>query len=245
MSSNYLTKAEFARQCLVTPSAIDHAVKKGKVVLSSNGMINPTRNKNKQYRAAAIARKQKTAKGKSERTPILERNPENRQKLKRIDLTSEDIDMLDTSDDEFSNTRDNPEEDDPTPDPPPRPKGFAGMEPNTPSGPDPIYEKTEIDYAIEKMRSTTALNKARLAAMVSATIRRDFVDEVISLIGTCISDHLITMGDRLSPDIAAIVGSSEPSVIRRVKEEIDADIRTGIEEMKTTIQRKYHDRLEQ
>ena len=221
-----MNKSEFARYCGVTPTAITAATRDGRILISADGSINPNANKNKQYKAIQNQRKEKTAKGKSERTPKAQRNPENRQRLKRIEITPDDLNML-SPDDPLDDPRgglDEPDDD---------PGGFESYE-----------RTTEIDYAIEKMRSTTALNKARLAAMVSATIRRDFVDEVISLIGTCISDHLITMGDRLSPDIAAIVGSTEASVIRRVKEEIDADVRGSIEEMKLVIQKKYHDRIE-
>lgn len=103
---------------------------------------------------------------------------------------------------------------------------------------------SEIDYAIEKMRSTTALNKARLAEMVRATIKRDMVDRVISLIGTSISDHLITLGDRLSPELAAMAGSTEASVIRRIKETLDADISAALGEMQRVVAEKYERQLE-
>jgi hypothetical protein len=103
---------------------------------------------------------------------------------------------------------------------------------------------SEIDYAIEKMRSTTAINKARLAEMVRATVRRDFVDRVIAMIGTAISDHLITLGDRLSPDLAAIAGSTEASVIRRIKQTLDDDISAALHEMQRVVVERYERRLE-
>jgi hypothetical protein len=110
----------------------------------------------------------------------------------------------------------------------------------------PVYDdsRSEIDYAIEKMRSATALNKARLAAMVKATIRKDFVDKAISLIGTSISDHLITLGDRLSPDLAAMAGSTEASVVRRIKQTLDDDVSAALHEMRRVVADRYAQALE-
>ncbi len=218
MSQKYMNKSEFARFCGVTPTAITAAVKDGRIVISSNGMIDANRTNNMRYKAKQEERKAKLARGKTERKLFAERNPERRENLERIRNTA-------------------------APNTP-----FENFQPPPQNQIPSVYdesEKTEIDYAIEKMRSTTALNKARLAEMVRATIRRDFVDTVISLIGTSISDHLITMGDRLSSDIAAIAGSTEASVIRKIKEEIDADITAAIVEMKTVIERRYKESLEQ
>jgi hypothetical protein len=169
-------------------------------------------------------RKERLAKGRAETKPYSERVTETRAKV-----------AVDDEPDELE---------DPDEDLPPLP-------PKKPLTPDELAllqadrdSMSEIDYAIEKMRSTTAINKARLAEMVRATVRRDFVDRVIAMIGTAISDHLITLGDRLSPDLAAIAGSTEASVIRRIKQTLDDDISAALHEMQRVVVERYERRLE-
>lgn len=214
MSAKYLTKSEFAKHCGVSPTSIHRGCATGNILVSSNGFINANSVHNRTYRKNAIARKEKTASGRKERRNLADKRP---------DLLGEIG-------------------------PPAEPE--KPMEPEQNQGPinapaiATFEDRTEIDYAIEKMRSTTAINKARLAEMVKATIRRDFVDKVISLIGTCINDHLITLGDRLSPDLAAIAGTTEPATIRKIKEILDDDISVALEEMKLVVEMKYKEQLQ-
>ena len=187
MPKKHMSKSEFADYCGVSPGAITAAIRGKKVRVSTNGSIDSTGKKNAKYYHDARARKEKSAKGRSE------------EKKKNMQRPAE--------------------------------AGFAEV------------DQTETDYSIEKMRSATALNKAKLAQMVRATIRRDFVDEVIGIIGTTINDHLIPMGDRLSPEIAAIVGSTDPSVTRQIKEALDQDVSLSLTEMKRAVKERYEDQL--
>lgn len=222
-----MTKSEFARYCGVTATSITRALKDEKVFLSSNGLIDAYSKKNAKYCKIQRDRKARTAAGRSESTPYAERNPENRQNPKRINGKNDNRNFCDLSQRaQQSNDQ------------------SASNENNIASQYEPYEdERTEIDYAIEKMRSATALNKAKLAEMVRATIRRDFVDQVISLIGTSINDHFITMGDRMADGLAAIAGSTDPSVVRRIKEDIDDDVTASLREMKRVIETRYHDRV--
>lgn len=220
MSTKYMTKAEFARHCEVTPTAIHAAVKDGRVKLSHNGMVDAYGVNNKRYRKIQVDRKRRTAKGRSELKLKAERGSENRQNPRRSEVNSGDLPHVEKALEGYD---------------PPSKKRLEAF--------DQDAAQNEIDYAIEKMRSATALNKARLAEMVRATIRRDFVDEVISLIGTSISDHLVTMGDRLSADLAALAGSTEAAVVRQIKEGIDTDVSASLEEMKRVVRRQYEERL--
>jgi hypothetical protein len=201
-------------------------VKDKKVTISANGMVDANGTKNSEYMRHQIDRKNRTAKGRSEEALYSKRVPEGRGRVKNS-----------SPGDEFEG-----------PD-------VAGIGPCDEVGePSPQHRqnnqteedtRVEIDYAIEKMRSATALNKARLAAMVKATIRKDFVDKVISLIGTSIADHLITLGDRLSPDLAAMAGSTEASVVRQIKQALDEDVSAALHEMQRVVAYRYERCLEE
>jgi len=217
---NYMNKSEFARYCKVTPPSITRAAEHKQILISPNGLIDANHVKNVAYMQHQAERKTRLARGRSDLKPYADRAPETRARVAAGDESDEPID-----------------DEDLPPLPPKRPPTpeeqallAAGM--------------TEIDYSIEKMRSTTAINKARLAEMVRATVRRDFVDRVIAMIGTAISDHLITLGDRLSPDLAAIAGSTEASVVRQIKQALDDDISSALREMQRVVAEKYEKRLE-
>lgn len=217
---NYMNKSEFARHCGITPTSITRGVKDKQILISPNGLIDANAPKNVAYMQHQVERKERLAIGRTESKPYSERITETRARRVAIPPALE----LDGDDD------------------------LPPLPPKKPLTPEEqaLLEAgmSEIDYAIEKMRSTTAINKARLAEMVRATVRRDFVDRVISMIGTAISDHLITLGDRLSPDLAAIAGSTEASVIRRIKQTLDDDISAALHEMQRVVAEKYERRLE-
>jgi hypothetical protein len=210
--------------------SITRAVRDGKLKLSANGLIDAGGAKNRSYMQHQADRKARTASGRQESTLYSERVVEGRGRVKISDpgdeLEGNNLDPVEW-----------PGEGPPEPDllkQPPAPK----------QGPAYDDSRSEIDYAIEKMRSATALNKARLAAMVKATIRKDFVDKVISLIGTSISDHLITLGDRLSPDLAALAGSTDASVVRRIKQALDEDVSAALHEMQRVVVNRYEQAME-
>lgn len=220
---NYMNKSEFSRHCGITPMSVTRAVRDKQILISSNGLIDANAPKNVAYMQHQAERKARLAKGRTEVKPYAERVNARQAKVA--------IESMDDLPDEL-------EDDDELPPLPPK-------KPPTPEEAALIAAgMSEIDYAIEKMRSTTAINKARLAEMVKATVRRDFVDRVISMIGTAISDHLITLGDRLSPELAAIAGSTEASVIRRIKQTLDDDVSAALHEMQRVVAEKYERRLE-
>lgn len=240
MSAKYVTKAEFSRLCGVTNGAVQQAIKKGKISVSSNGKINVYLPANRQYRQNAVERKSKLHRGRQETAAAealaRERSatPTGQMFALPPPLELDEGPEWDPHDVYSQNSgRSLP--------PPPTWSHNSHTEPN---GSDPDITHSEIDYAIEKMRSTTAINKARLAEMVRATIRRDFVDRVISLIGTTISDHIITMGDRLASDLAALAGSTDARSIREIKEAIDDDTRKTLREMKLVVEQHYTQKLE-
>lgn len=203
--------------------SVTRAVRDKQILISSNGLIDANAPKNVAYMQHQAERKARLAKGRTEVKPYAERVNARQAKVA--------IEPMDDLPDEL-------EDDDELPPLPPK-------KPPTPEEAALIAAgMSEIDYAIEKMRSTTAINKARLAEMVKATVRRDFVDRVISMIGTAISDHLITLGDRLSPELAAIAGSTEASVIRRIKQTLDDDVSAALHEMQRVVAEKYERRLE-
>jgi len=238
-----MRQSEFARHCHVSPPAIARAIKSRRIKVSANGLIDTSSAKNVDYMQHQIDRKSRTAKGKSEEQLYAKRTPEYRGRVQTDgpdELEGDDLDPLDID------LGDGPDELDA-----PRPRGRPRAAPPPQQPPQPnrndVVEdaRVEIDYAIEKMRSATALNKARLAAMVKATIRKDFVDQVISLIGTSISDHLITLGDRISPDLAAMAGSTEASVVRQIKQALDEDISAALHEMQRVVADRYQRQLEE
>lgn len=240
MSAKYVTKAEFSKLCGVSTAAITRAVKKGKISVSSNGKINVYLPTNKLYRKSALDRKQKSARGRQEAaaTEALARERSTPPTGQMFTLPPPlELDEEPEWDPHDVYGRDSGR----SLPPPPTWSHNSHTEPN---GSDPDITHSEIDYAIEKMRSTTAINKARLAEMVRATIRRDFVDRVISLIGTTISDHIITMGDRLASDLAALAGSTDARAIREIKEAIDDDTRKTLREMKLVVEQHYAQKLE-
>jgi hypothetical protein len=197
-----------------------------RIVVSSNGLIDAYHPKNAAYCDHQRERKVKTAKGRSELQLSSERTPDNRKWVNPSDPPDGDELELE-ADDPVDET------------------GLPLKKPPTPEEAALLAAgQSEIDYAIEKMRSTTAINKARLAEMVKATIRRDFVDKVISMIGTTISHHLLTMGDRLSPDLAAVAGSTEASVVRRIKQSLDRDVSATLAEMQRVVVDRYERKLE-
>lgn len=223
MSRKFMNKSEFGRYCKVTPPSITRAIEDKRIVVSSNGMIDANYPKNVAYYNHQQERVTKTASGRSAAKLYSERTPDNRKW----------VDPSDPSDgDELELEAD----------------GLPPLPPKKPPTPEEAAllaaGQSEIDYAIEKMRSTTAINKARLAEMVKATIRRDFVDKVISMIGTTISHHLLTMGDRLSPDLAAVAGSTEASVVRRIKQSLDKDVSATLAEMQRVVVDRYERKLE-
>lgn len=219
MSREYMKKSEFARHCGVTPTAIHSAVEDKRISVSSNGLVDANHPKNLEYYNHQKERKAKLSKGKSESTSYASRSPQNRP---RITGPPVDQSSVQCSDDD-----------------PLAPLQLFEQVPD-----ELEVDRSEIDYAIEKMRSTTAINKARLAEMVRATVRRDFVDRVIAMIGTTISYHLLTMGDRLSPDLAALAGSTEAAVVRRIKHALDHDVSTTLGEMQRVVAERYEKRLE-
>jgi hypothetical protein len=219
----YMNKSEFARHCEVTPPCVARGIKDKRILTSSNGFIDANHAKNIEFMHYQAERRTRLKQGRTEAELYSER-------IGGRVMDDEPIgdELLEDPDDDL---------------PPPPPK--------KPLTPDQLAllqadrdSMSEIDYAIEKMRSTTAINKARLAEMVRATVRRDFVDRVIAMIGTAISDHLITLGDRLSPDLAAIAGSTEASVIRRIKQTLDDDISAALHEMQRVVVERYERRLE-
>lgn len=229
---NYMNKAEFARHCGVSPPSITRATEHKQILISSNGLIDANAPKNVAYMQHQIERKTRLARGRAETRPYAERSSEHR--LAFVARSAPEPDKLPEKEPDES-----PEEDDDLPPLPPKRPPTKEEAAILEAG------KTEIDYAIEKMRSTTAINKARLAEMVRATVRRDFVDRVISMIGTAISDHLITMGDRLSPDLAALAGSTEASVVRQIKHALDLDVSAALHEMQRVVAERYERRLEE
>jgi hypothetical protein len=218
-----MNKSEFGRYCKVTPPSITRAIEDKRIVVSSNGLIDANYPKNVAYYNHQQERVTKTASGRSASKLYSERTPDNRKWVDPSDPP--DGDELELEAD-----------------------GLPPLPPKKPLTPEEAAllaaGQSEIDYAIEKMRSTTAINKARLAEMVKATIRRDFVDKVISMIGTTISHHLLTMGDRLSPDLAAVAGSTEASVVRRIKQSLDKDVSATLAEMQRVVVDRYERKLE-
>lgn len=241
-----MRKSEFARHCQVTPTAIMKAVRDKRITVSANGFIDANGTKNNEYMRTQVARKNKSAKGQQEQTLYAERTPEDRKRVRTDDRDDPDEPPDEPPDDELEpleiDLGDVPR---PRGRPPgPRPQPPQQLPPPPPQN-DPVDDaRYEVDYAIEKMRSATALNKARLAAMVKATIPRAFVDQVISLIGTSIADHLITLGDRISPDLAALAGSTEASVVRQIKQAIDEDISAALHAMQRVISERYERTIE-
>jgi len=223
MSRKFMNKSEFGRYCKVTPPSITRAIEDKRIVVSSNGLIDANYPKNVAYYNHQQERVTKTASGRSASKLYSERTPDNRKWVDPSDPP--DGDELELEAD-----------------------GLPPLPPKKPLTPEEAAllaaGQSEIDYAIEKMRSTTAINKARLAEMVKATIRRDFVDKVISMIGTTISHHLLTMGDRLSPDLAAVAGSTEASVVRRIKQSLDKDVSATLAEMQRVVVDRYERKLE-
>lgn len=226
MSRKFMNKSEFGRYCKVTPPSITRAIEDKRIAVSSNGMIDANYPKNIAYYNHQQERVTKTASGRSAAKLYSERTPDNRKWVNPSDPPDGDELELE-ADDPVDET------------------GLPLKKPPTPEEAALLAAgQSEIDYAIEKMRSTTAINKARLAEMVKATIRRDFVDKVISMIGTTISHHLLTMGDRLSPDLAAVAGSTEASVVRRIKQSLDRDVSATLAEMQRVVVDRYERKLE-
>lgn len=102
-----------------------------------------------------------------------------------------------------------------------------------------------IDYQIEKTKAQTAMLNAKLAETLKLLVRRTFVDKVIGRIGTVIVDHLFSMSDRVSKELAGEFGETTPERTIIIKKIIDQDVSRSIEALKRVIRDEYEKEVDE
>jgi hypothetical protein len=106
------------------------------------------------------------------------------------------------------------------------------------------FNASLADWQIAKIKAQTALTNANLAEKLKQVVHRDLVDSVFGRLGGALSDHLLTMGDRLSADVAALVGTTDPAVVTEVKRLINTDVTRSLRAVQAVIVDYYEKELE-
>jgi hypothetical protein len=106
------------------------------------------------------------------------------------------------------------------------------------------FNASLADWQIAKIKAQTALTNANLAEKLKQVVHRDLVDSVFGRLGGALSDHLLTMGDRLSADVAALVGTTDPAVVTEVKRLINMDVTRSLRAVQAVIVDYYEKELE-
>ena len=104
-------------------------------------------------------------------------------------------------------------------------------------------EQIKADYQIAKLVAQTKSLEIQNDTKLKKLVLREFVDQVIGRIASVMSSHLLTMGDRVSPEIAASCGRHDPEAKVAVKTIIDKDVSRSIEALKAEIDREYESHI--
>lgn len=213
--ASWRTKAEFARLAGCSPAAITKAVREGRVATINHGtFIDAEDPKNVSYL--------ENCKGRQSREDIVkQQNEEIQQEVAR--QMSGELEQKRAALHLAQNHA--------------LGRGGAPMLPPLPSPASGGDQK--VDYEIAKIYASTMKLNADLATTLKKLIKRELVDTVLNRVGTVITEHLLTMGDRMSSDVAAIFESSDPEHTNRIKQLIDKDITRTIETLKRTIREEY------
>jgi len=102
----------------------------------------------------------------------------------------------------------------------------------------------KADYQIAKLEAQTRKLQISNARDLKMLLDRKFVDNVIGRIASVIANHMLTMGDRISADCAAVCGALTPENKIAVKQLIDKDTTRSINALKSEIQKEYAERVD-
>ena len=105
-------------------------------------------------------------------------------------------------------------------------------------------EQFKADYQIAKLVAQTKQVQIKNATLLKMLIDRKFVDAVIGRIASVLSNHLLTMGDRVAADCAAACGALTPENKILIKQILDKDTTRSINALKLEIQREYESKVE-
>lgn len=215
-----ITKSVFAKILGVTPSAITSAIKSGDVQVNHIGLIDIGTAVNMRYAKECRARKKNTAKGQSEEKNKLK--TEKRGRGRPPGRKSQNIRK------------------------PAQPPAKPSPNPFPPNNQDLDAEDAfKADYQIAKLKAQTKAIEIKNAISLKMFIDREFVDQVIGRIGSILSNHMLTMGDRLAAECAAECGALNPESKIAVKQIIDKDVTRSINALKMEIQRQYEDKVDE
>jgi len=115
---------------------------------------------------------------------------------------------------------------------------------NGEDSPESEADQFKADYSIAKLIAQTTGLQIRNAATLKLLIDRKFVDAVIGRIASVLSNHMLTMGDRVSAECAAVCGALTPENKIAVKQIIDKDTTRSINALKMEIQKQYESKVE-
>ena len=105
-------------------------------------------------------------------------------------------------------------------------------------------DNLKADYQIAKLQAQTKSLEIKNAVAVRNLIKREFVNAAIGRIASVLSNHLLTMGDRISADCAAVCGALTPENKIAVKQLIDKDTTRSINALKMEIKKEYEDKVD-
>ena len=128
----------------------------------------------------------------------------------------------------------------PQPKPKPAPKIEPDVDPfDTEYEPKTIIEKLEI----EKIRAQTNKLNVSTAKELNTLVLRSFVEEVMKRLATVIASYLLSMGDRLASEIAAVCAIEDIETRLKLKQMIDDDVERSLKAVKSTIRSNWTDAL--
>lgn len=215
--TSFRTKSEFAKLAGCSPAAVTKAVREGRISTVNHGtFIDIEDPKNTSYL--------ENCKGRKERIDILVQQNEvvaqevAQEKSRELVQTRAALHLA-------------------------QQYGGRGGLPQLPPTPAPgSGGDQKVDYEIAKIYASTMKLNADLATTLRKLIKKDIVDHAINRVGTVITEHLLTMGDRVAADVAAIFENSDPEAINRVKALLDKDNTRTIETLKRTIREDYEEK---
>ncbi len=115
---------------------------------------------------------------------------------------------------------------------------------NSDSFPEDVDPDTiKADYQIEKLKAQTSKINLDIAKTTGEVVLRDLVDRLMGRLGTTIASYLLTMGDRVTPELTAVTETIDPERVLQIKTIIDKDITKSLNAVKATIKKEYEERL--
>ena len=91
---------------------------------------------------------------------------------------------------------------------------------------------TQSDANLEKTKAQTAKHKADLAVALGKLLVKEMSDKAWGRLHSISVNQFLPLGDRLAPIIAGVFGSTDPELIIKTKELINADVTRALDAVK-------------